>query len=48
LPRHARARIIIDGRSLDVHVRPRLPLPLPGLPERLAGDARAVAGAGAP
>jgi Flp pilus assembly protein TadG len=48
LPRHADARIAIDGRAVDVHVRPRLPLPLPGLPERLAGDGRAVAGTGTP
>jgi hypothetical protein len=48
LPPHADARVAIDGRSISVHVRPRLPLPLPGLPERLAGDARAVAGGGTP
>ncbi len=46
LPRHADASVAVAGRSVRVHVRPRLPLPLPGLPERLAGDARAVAGAG--
>jgi hypothetical protein len=46
LPPHADARVAIDGRRVHVHVRPRLLLPLPGLRERLAGDARAVAGAG--
>jgi Flp pilus assembly protein TadG len=48
LPRHADAAVAVDGGAVHVHVRPRLPLPVPGLPERLAGDARAVAGAAAP
>jgi hypothetical protein len=43
LPRHARATVVIAGRTVHVHVRPRLPLPLPGVAERLAADATAVA-----
>ena len=50
LPRttHRRSRITISGGQVTVHVRPRLPLPIPGLPERLAADARADAGPTAP
>jgi hypothetical protein len=38
-----RAAVAIDGRRVHVHVRPRLPLPIPGLAERLAGDASTTA-----
>jgi Flp pilus assembly protein TadG len=39
-----RTTVTLTGRRVQVHVRPRLPLPLPGLPELLAGDAAADAG----
>lgn len=50
LPRDARrhATVVLAGRAVHVHVRPRLPLPIPGLAERLAGDARADAGSATP
>jgi hypothetical protein len=43
-----RATVGLAGRQVHVHVRPRLPLPIPGLAERLAGDAHANAGAATP
>jgi hypothetical protein len=39
-----RARISITGSQVHVHVRPALPLPIPGLPDRLAADEHADAG----
>jgi hypothetical protein len=46
LPETARKRatITITGRRVHVRVRPLLPLPIPGLPDRLAGEAHADAG----
>lgn len=41
-----RARIAIDGRRVRVHIPARLPLP--GLADRLAGDAVSDAGPGSP
>jgi hypothetical protein len=38
-----RATIRIAGGRVHVRVRPRIVLPIPGLAERLAGDARAEA-----
>ena len=48
LPANARPRttIAIQGRHVHVHVRPRLPLP--GLSQRLAGDAESDAGPATP
>ena len=50
LPEAARRRagVTLSGRRVDVHVRPHLPLPLPGLPGLLAGDAHADAGPATP
>jgi hypothetical protein len=50
LPKAARPRatITIDGRRVHVRVRPRLPLPVPGLADRLAGNVRANAGPPSP
>ena len=39
-----RATITVAGRRVHVRVRARLALPIPGLAERLAGEARADAG----
>lgn len=39
-----RATIIVSGRRVRVRVRPRLALPIPGLADRLAGEAYADAG----
>ena len=46
LPRGARSRatITVRGHHVRVRVRPRLPLAVPGLADRLAGDVRAYAG----
>jgi hypothetical protein len=42
LPGGVRARIVVAGRQVRVHVEPRLPLP--GLADLLAADAEADAG----
>ena len=47
-PARRRATVTVSGRRVHAHVRPRLPLPLPGLPDRLAGDAHADAGPATP
>ena len=39
-----RATITVSGRRVHVRVRPRLALPIPGLADRLAGEAHADAG----
>ena len=39
-----RATITVSGHRVHVRVRPRLLLPIPGLANRLAGEARADAG----
>lgn len=39
-----RATITVSGRRVHVRVRPRLALSIPGLAERLAGEAHADAG----
>ena len=39
-----RATITISGRRVHVRVRPLVVLPIPGLANRLAGEARADAG----
>jgi hypothetical protein len=39
-----RATISVSGRRVHVRVRPRLVLPIPGLADRLAGEAHADAG----
>jgi hypothetical protein len=46
LPQAARARstIAVDGSRVHVHVRPKLPLPIPSLADYLAGDAHTDAG----
>ncbi|HEX6025777.1 MAG TPA: hypothetical protein VFZ00_27550 [Solirubrobacter sp.] len=46
LPRAAlsRATITVRGRRVRVRVLPRLPFPVPGLADRLAGDVRSNAG----
>jgi hypothetical protein len=43
-PTRHRASIAVAGGRVHVRVLPRIPLPIPGLAERLAGDARADAG----
>ncbi|MDA0161395.1 hypothetical protein OM076_14050 [Solirubrobacter ginsenosidimutans] len=43
-PTRKRATITISGRTVHVRVRPRLALPIPGLADELAGEAKAVAG----
>ena len=50
LPEAARRRaaVTLTGRRIHVHVLPRLPLPLPGLPDLLAGNADADAGPATP
>ena len=50
LPKASRRRATVGlaGLEVHVHVRPRLPLPIPGLAERLAGDAHADAGSVTP
>ena len=47
LPKAARERstITVAGSRVHVRVRPRIVLPVPGLADRLAGEARADAGA---
>jgi len=47
-PVRRRATITVDGPRVRVRVRPRLVLPIPGLADRLAGEARADAGTVAP
>ena len=49
LPEAMRRRATIDvaGGRVAVRVRPRIPLPIPGLAERLAGAAHADAGTAA-
>ena len=39
-----RATITVSGRRVHVRVRPRLALPIPGLADRLAGEAHTDAG----
>jgi hypothetical protein len=39
-----RTTITVSGRRVQVRVRPRLALPIPGLGDRLAGEAGADAG----
>ncbi len=39
-----RATIEVDGNRVSVRVRPRLVLPIPGLADRLSGEAHADAG----
>ncbi len=39
-----RATIAVSGRRVRVRVRPRVLLPIPGLADRLAGEARTDAG----
>ena len=39
-PTRRRATITVSGRRVHVRVRPRLALPIPGLADRLAGEAR--------
>ena len=39
-----RATVSVSGRRVHVRVRPHLVLPIPGLADRLAGDAHADAG----
>lgn len=39
-----RATITVSGRSVRVRVRPQLALPVPGLADRLAGEAHTTAG----
>jgi hypothetical protein len=50
LPEPARRRttVTLTGRRVHVRVLPRVPLPLPGLPALLAGDATADAGPATP
>jgi Flp pilus assembly protein TadG len=43
-----RATVTLSGRRVHVHVVPRVPLPLPGLPHLLAGSAEADAGPSTP
>ena len=43
-----RATITLSGRRVDVRVRPRTALPIPGLSARLAGTAHADAGPSTP
>jgi Flp pilus assembly protein TadG len=43
-----RATVTLSGRRVHVEVRPRLPLPLPGLPALLAGEADTDAGPATP
>lgn len=43
LPPHTHATIAVTGHTVHVHIRPRVALPLPGVAERLAADATAVA-----
>ena len=43
---HRRATVTLTARHVHVHVRPRLPLP--GLPDLLAGDADSDAGPASP
>jgi hypothetical protein len=43
-PARKRATITISGHRVRVHVRPQLALPIPGLADRLAGEAHADAG----
>jgi hypothetical protein len=46
LPERARARatVVVAGHRVRVRVRPRVVLPIQGLADRLAGEARAAAG----
>jgi hypothetical protein len=44
---YRRARVTIAGTRVDVHLRPALPLGLPGLADYLAADTRAEAGTAA-
>jgi hypothetical protein len=39
-----RTTITVSGRHVHIRVRPRLALPIPGLPDRLAGEADAETG----
>ena len=43
-PARTRATIKVAGNRVHVRVRPRVVLPIPGLAERVAGEARADAG----
>ena len=47
-PARARATIKLAERRVHVQVRPRVPLPIPGLANRLAGEAHADAGPATP
>jgi hypothetical protein len=43
-PTSKRATITVSGRTVRVRVRPQLAVPIPGLADRLAGEAQADAG----
>jgi len=47
-PARSRATINVTARRVHVRVRPRVPLPIPGLSNRLAGEAHADAGPATP